>query len=217
MVEYISNFIGDDQREVGIVAFDSDGHISNAKRIVKYKYSGIEFALSGPLRFAVGTDVTKIRQNLSAEDPFDGPVTRWIMMNSVSDIALDASVAGEYPVEFSVSNSAGDVEKFTATVEMYNPAQEVVSPKITLKKYMVYLEQGKKFEPMKYIDTIVVDGKLYHMDVEEESAIIKQKVKVDGELDSSLPGWYEVGYRLEDAVNNEKNVHIIVCVREKED
>ncbi len=217
MVEYISNFIGDNQREVGIVAFDSDGHVSNAKRIVQYNYTGIEFSLSGPLRFSVGTDADNMKKLLSAVDPFDGPVTKWIMMNSVDDVALDTSVPGEYPIEFSVSNSAGAVEKFTATVEMYNPTQEVVSPKITLNKYMLYVEQGSRFDPLKYINTIVVDGKLYHMDVEEEASIIKQKVKVDGELDTSMPGWYEVGYRLKDAVNNEKNVHIIVCVKEKED
>lgn len=217
MVEYISNFIGDNQREVGIVAFDSDGHVSKAKRIAQYNYTGIKFSLSEPLRFPVGTNTKKIKQVLSAQDAFDGAVTRWIMMNNVGDIALDVSVAGEYPVEFSVSNSAGDVEKFTATVEMYNPAQEAVSPKITLKKYMVYVEQGEKFEPMKHIDTIVVDRDLYHMDIEEEAAVIRQLIRVDGEVDTSSPGWYEIGYSLEDSVNNEKNVHIIICVTEKED
>ena len=217
MVEYISNFIGDKQREVGIVAFDADGHVSKAKRMVEYNYTGIEFSLSAPLRFPVGTGVKKIKQLLSAKDCFDGNVTRWIMMNNVGDIALDTSVAGEYPVEFAVSNSAGDVEKFTATVEMYNPAQEAVSPKITLKKHMIYLQPGEHFEPMKYVDTIVVDKVLYHMDIEEEAQVIRQQLQVEGDVDMNQYGWYEVGYHLEDSVNNDKTVHLIVCVKEKEE
>lgn len=216
MVEYISNFIGDNQREVGIVAFDSDGHVSKAKRIVEYNYTGIEYELSGPLRFPVGTNVKKIKQLLEANDCFDGSVTRWIMMNNVGDVVLDISVAGEYQVEFSVSNSAGDVEKFIATIEMYNPAQEVLCPKLNLKKHMVYITKGNNFDPIKYIDTIVVDGEMYHMDIESEAQAIREKVIVQSDVDTSSVGWYEVGFVLEDALNNSKTVHLLVCVQERE-
>ncbi len=215
MVEYISNIIGDNQREAGIVAFDEDGHVSKAKRIVQYNYTGIEYSLSEPLRFPTGTNANKIKQGLSAKDCFDGDVTRWIMMSNVKDEILDTNVEGEYLVEFSVSNSAGDVEKFIGTVEIYNASQEVVAPKITLKRYMIYIDEGTDFDPLKYIDTVVIDRELFHMDVPEDAVQIRQHLTVVNDVNTSESGWYEVEYSVVDSVDNSKTVRMIVCVVEK--
>ncbi len=217
MIENISNIIGDNQREVGIVAFDKDGNVSKAKRMVQYNYTGIVFTLQEPLRFPAGTNVTHIKNGLYATDYFDGNISRWIIMNNIDNEILNTSTVGEYQVEFSVANSVGDVEKFTATVEIYNSSQEVVAPKITLKQYLKYLKSGEAFNPLDYIETVVCDGKLYHMDVVEEADIIKQNLTVTNSIVRSQSGWYEVEYKIVDSLENEKIVRLIVCVAEKED
>ena len=68
---------------------------------------------------------------------------------------FNSAVPGIYLIIFSISNSAGDVERFQAQVEIYDPAQEVSAPKLYLKEYLIYLEKGDYFDPMDYLLSLI--------------------------------------------------------------
>lgn len=241
MIENVSNFIGDDERQVGVAVFDESGNITKEVITVCYTdYMAPQFSLKEPLRFPSGTSSASLTQNLQAVDCLDGEITRWIQQYNAEGSQLNTSVKGVYQVIFSVSNSAGDVEKFQASVEIYDSAEEAAAPKLLLTDYLIYLEQGTEFDPLAYVELIVVDDVAYErqddasfanvIDLEkqgdQEAGSTEEDmtntirtydisgIKVDNPVNSSIPGWYEVAYTLTDHIHNEKTVRLLVCVQE---
>lgn len=234
MVEYLSNFIGDGERKAGVAAFDSAGNIGKAVRTIRYTdYRSPEFSLSAPLRFAAGTNADKLVQSMRADDCLDGDISRWIQQYNGDGSVFNSAVPGIYPIIFSISNSAGDVEKFQAQVEIYDPAEEVSAPQLYLTEYLIYLGKGDHFDPMEYLSRIIVDGIKYQktadgvltcvLDLEEQKEYPDTEIRtydqgniqVRNPVDTNECGWYEVSYTLADSADIERTVRMIVCVREE--
>ena len=233
MVEYLSNFVGVGERRAGVAAFDKTGNIGKAVRIIQYTdYKSPEFSLSAPLRFAVGTSADKLVQSMRASDCLDGDISRWIQQYNGEGSVFNSAVPGVYPIIFSVSNSAGDVEKFQAQVEIYDPAEEASAPQLYLKEYLVYLDKGDPFAPLDYLSRVMVDRTIYQVtadgvltcvqDQEEQKeypeleirTYDKENIQVRNPVDTNKCGWYEVSYTLADSMDIERTVRMIVCVRE---
>lgn len=244
-VEYITNFVDDGERQVGIAAFDEKGNMAKTVRTIKYTdYEPPHFTLSSPFRFPTGTASSKIIQNLKAVCCLDSNVTRWIQLYNANGSQLNTSAAGLYKVVFSVSNSAGDVEKFQATIEIYDSTEETLAPKLALTDYMVYLDKGAEFDPYSYLNTLVIEGVLYArqedgsfasvQDLEEKKKQEESEdgeevpevfvrtydttdVKIDNPVNTNVPGWYEVAYTVRDLGSYEKTARMLVRVREGRD
>lgn len=234
VIESLSNFIGENERQAVVVAFDSDAHVSKAVRTIHYTdYTSPHFALSAPLRFPVGITSGKLSAYLKAEDCLDGDLTRWIQQYNVEGSQLNTDVPGFYPIIFSVSNSAGDVEKFQATVEIYDTMEDSAAPKMSLNNYLVYLEKGAFFDPMDYLEAVMVENVIYRrneegvLESEADRKIIENgnteievrifsenDIKVDNPVNVNKPGWYEVAYHIEDSMGNGKTLYMLVCVQE---
>ena len=234
MVEYLSNFIGDGERMIGVAAFDRAGNIGKAVRTIRYTdYRSPEFSLSAPMRFAAGINADKLVQSMRVVDCLDGDISRWIQQYNGEGSVFNSAVPGIYLIIFSISNSAGDVERFQAQVEIYDPAQEVSAPKLYLKEYLIYLEKGDYFDPMDYLSRVMVDGAVYQMtkdgvltcaqDVEEQKEYPEveiriydqENIQVRNPVDTNKCGWYEVSYTVADSADMERTVRMIVCVREE--
>ena len=106
IVEAISPFTGTGHRIVSYAAFDSDNHVTHAKRELIYTdYSPAHFNLKKPLSFAM--NATNLLDGITVDDCIDGDLTRNIRMMSDNDI--DTAHVGNYEARLKLTKSAGDV------------------------------------------------------------------------------------------------------------
>lgn len=221
LVETENNFIEKGRRTITIAAFDSDNHITKTSREVVYNdYHSPMFALSEPLKFPAG--VENILSSMSVEDMLDGSLTENIKISG--EYTLDADTPGEYPMLFTVSNSAGDVSNLLATVQIYDPRQEGNKPQITLSKYVAYTTAGTALNPWDYVQSITLDGHTY---ARGEDGILRdsapaagqykteirpEEVSVAQNFDYGTPGVYEIIYQIAGSDGNVGSVRLITVV-----
>ena len=221
LVETQGNFIEKGRRTITIAAFDSDNHITKASREVIYNdYHSPRFALSEPLRFPTG--VQNILTGMSVEDMLDGSLTENIKISG--EYTLDADTPGEYPMLFTVSNSAGDVSELLATVEIYDPSEEGRRPEISLSRYVVYTSAGKALNPWDYVQAITIDGNTYEREEDgilrdpspsenqERTEIRPDDVSITQDFDYETPGTYEIIYHITGSDENTGSVRLITVV-----
>ena len=119
IVEAVSPFTGTGHRIVNYVAFDSDNHVTHAKRELIYSdYTDPKFSLSKPLSFPMNS--TNILDGIKAIDCIDGDITRSIRL--LSEDEIDTAHVGYYNARLKVSNSAGGVSYLPVTIEIYDAA-----------------------------------------------------------------------------------------------
>ena len=216
VVESISNFIEKGRRKVSIVAFDSDNHITRAEREIVYTdYTSPVFTLDSPLRFSI--DAENLTEGLHAQDCLDGDITSKIQMSFQDSYSY--GTAGQYQVNYSVANSAGDVKNLPVTVEFYGPSQESQIPSLTLNQYLINLSVGEGFDPWGYLDSVTVNHYQY---VKEEDGILHgstaedildpSAVQIENPVDVNTPGVYEVVYSVYDEEGVQGSVRLIVSV-----
>ena len=113
-VENMSNFIEKGRRNVTITAADKDNHVSKVTRKLTYTdYTSPVFSLSDPLRFRVNESEENIMKVISVKDVLDGDLTRNITARADKKMSIEK--AGDYPITFTVINSAGDVVELPVT------------------------------------------------------------------------------------------------------
>ncbi|MGN1031069.1 MAG: hypothetical protein ACI4PQ_05645 [Butyricicoccaceae bacterium] len=182
IVESTGHFVDENTRRMTVAAFDSSGNITRGTRDVVYSdYHSPHFTLSAPLRFPLGTE--DIMANLGATDQLDGDLSGQVKVAetyTLSDIQPD-----DYTMEFTVTNSAGDVSRLTATVSLYSSAEETQCPQILLSDYIVYTPVGKKLDPQSYIKEINLG----------QTTIDASEVTIEDDVDYQKPGTYEIEYR----------------------
>lgn len=227
VVEDLSTFLSFGRRLVRYGAFDKNMHVSNASRTVIYSdYYSPEFTLEAPLSFPLETN--SFMDNIFAYDCLDGDVTDFIKMTPLETI--QEGVAGDYRVQFQVSNSAGDVSTFKAYLHMYDPSVNN-GPQVQMSHYLVYLNRGDSFDPTDYPETVTISNKKYKIvdgygnygtkDINPEDEIVVgiEQIKIDNEVDTDTPGTYRVRYSMTNAAEYEKDrytgtVTMYVIVRE---
>lgn len=173
LIKGISPLITADTAKITYLAIDSSNNMSTLSRTVRYtNYEKPRFALERPLIFLTGSKV-QLLDRLTASDVIDGDISEGIRVTTQN---VDSSTPGVYTVTVQVSNSLGDVEILPLRVTM--ALASGVNPAVRLSDYIVYLEQGEHFDPLRYIS------------VPTEPAA----VEVDSDVDTSTPGVYDVTY-----------------------
>lgn len=223
LIESLSNFLEKGVRTMTVAAFDSDGHITKVRREVVYKdYNSPRFALSKPLKFVIGTE--NITANMTAEDVIDGNITDKIKISG--EYSLSSTDVGDYPMEFTVTNSMGDVVKLPATVTLYTASEEKLLPQIELSDYLIYISKGETLHPWDYMKKITLGTVEYQKDAEgvlqsefmnEDGSfdcIMESEVIILDEVDCNTEGTYEVTYQFYDKEGNIGTVRLIVVVSE---
>lgn len=221
IIETMGNFIEHGRRTITIAAFDSDNHVTKATREVVYSdYQSPQFSLSEPLKFPKNT--SNILQYINANDVLDGNLTSNIKI--VSDYHVDTSEEGEYHVEFTVANSAGDVSEFPVTVEIYDVAKENQKPHIDLSQYVIYTPLGVAIDPWRYVEKITIGGNEYvrqEDDVlhdlnpaegQEKTTITRDEVTISHAVDINTAGTYEILYQVEAQNREPGTVRLIMVV-----
>lgn len=223
LVENQTNFIEKGKRQITIAAFDSDNHVTKVTREVVYSdYQSPKFSLSAPLRFPMG--VSNIIGGLRAEDVLDGSLTANIKISNEYRLAVDTP--GDYPMMFTVSNSAGDTVHLPVTVQIYNPTEEMAGPQIELSQYIVYTKPDEKIKPWDYVQAVTLKGKRFiknedgvlrdpePMEGQSKTEIRKDELNIHHEIDYHTPGVYEITYQMDEEEYRMGSVRLIVVVSE---
>ncbi len=155
LVEGLSKFWEPGKCTVTYVAFDSDGNVSRVARDVIFQdYVVPKFTLSGPLIFRQGKSID-VLANVGAEDTFDGDLSRNVKA-SVENGSDQITQAGDYNVEYRVTNSMGDTARITLPITVI-PSSEYsqYNYRIELTEYLVYLPVGAGFDPGTYFSKVL--------------------------------------------------------------
>ncbi len=214
VLEGLGNFIDGTTRKMTVAAVDSDGHVTKASREVVYEsYDAPKFKLKKPLKFTVG--VTDILEYMRAEDVLDGNLSEQIKISSKYSLTVDEP--GDYPMEFTVTNSAGDVSRLKATVTICSAADMQYLPQIVLEDYLVYTD-GDRVEPLDYVKSMTVNGVKYRRDgeslvSEDGTAIPLSDISIESDVKYTKSGCYEITYRYGTEERETGMVRLIVVVR----
>lgn len=183
VVESVRGLVSDKRFTVTYAAFDAAGNVSKAQRTVFYKdYTAPRFALSAPLIFREGTSLD-VFAPLEAEDVFDGSLKDRIKGTLVSGETQIAQ-AGEYTVEFRVTNSLGDTAYLTAPVEVLLAGDG--GAELTLSSYLTYLKKNAAFVPEYYVTGLSAGGQIISLD--------EASVQITSNVDMTRAGTYWVDY-----------------------
>ena len=221
LVEKLSNFVEKGRRNITIAAFDSDNNVTKTTREVVYSdYHSPRYLLDGPLKFPM--DSEDIFTVVHAEDMLDGDLTEKVKVSG--DNYVDVYTEGEYPILFTVSNSAGDVSELEVLVEIYDRTKEADKPQIGLSQYIVYTTVGTPVNPWDYVQQISyrgtdyireADGVLRDPYAEEGQNITyigENEVSISSEADYNTPGTYEITYRISLEGSGTGSVRLIAVV-----
>lgn len=225
IVESISPFVAPGERVATIAAFDSDNHVTESTRTIRYiDYTSPVFSMSGPLSFAVGSNIEGITQKFTAVDCIEGDITHRITRVNAEDSEFNSDIPGIYKMLFSVSNEAGDVEQLIASVEIYDKT-EIGLPSIRLTDAMIYLPQNSEFDPMQYLSSIALDRQVYDIDngslVDAQTGNIIGKaanweqLEIVNPVDTQKPGWYEVEYTVTSEKAQTRTAYLLVRVEDR--
>lgn len=188
MVESVSHFVSDGTVKVTYAAFDSQNHVTKAARSVRYTdYTPPRFTLSAPLVFTESA-VSDMLSYVGATDAIDGDLSTRVKVSAKDSGSLVSSV-GSHEVEFRVTNSLGDTEYLTATVDVVNGSYN--SAQLTLSSYLVYLTAGESFDAAGYLVSYLRDGQLVSGST--------SGVTIDSAVDPATPGTYEVTYTMDNS------------------
>ncbi len=221
-VETMTNFIEKGRRNVTITAADKDNHVSKVTRKLIYTdYTSPKFSLKGPLRFKINETEENIMEVISVTDVLDGDLTRNITAHADKKMSIDK--AGDYPITFTIMNSAGDVVELPVTMTLFDPKDENGVPVIELSQYLLNVDKGAQIGFWNYVKSIRMNGRTYERGEDgvlrrngsddAEDVITQDKVAVDSPVDTGKAGTYEVTYKITDDDGKSGSVRLVVCVQ----
>lgn len=167
------------------VVYDSDGNNSSYTREVVFSdYTPPKITFTDPLVFyANNSSSVALRQYAEASDMIDGDVTKRL---KIVETDADFDEVGEYTVTVYVNNSFGDEVTMDFPVHILDPAEK--GDGMSLKKYLIYVDKGEKFDPEKYFEEVT---EAYTGKVRSEESYT---LRIDSDVDTSKDGIYEVRY-----------------------
>lgn len=174
VIENISNFISENERIITFAAVDASMNVGRTERKIIYSdYKEPTFTLSAPLSYVLGTRID-ILANVGAESTLDGSLTEKIRYGL--DSLIDNLAAGEYPIEFRVTDSCGKTSYLNTYIEIYDSSYSGID--VSLKKYLVYVKKDSKFDASTYYKGSTIDGEL----------------TIVSDVNTKEPGTYHVDY-----------------------
>ena len=199
IIESISRFT---EKGVSVVKYsvcDNDNHSSSAQRKIRYAdYTSPHFTLSDSLVFGVSENIS-IRYILGAVDCIDGDISDKVIITAIE---YSSQTAGTYNISEKVTNSKGD--KITLRLPIYIEQISLSSPEIVLKDYLMYVKTG---------DSVDIDGNLLSA-TSYDGEDLRDAVVTDTNINTSVPGQYEVHYRCTDSAGRSCHKVLTVIVEE---
>lgn len=228
-IESKSSFLEKGRFNVTIAVADKDNHVVKRTREVIYSdYRSPQFSLSRPLKFQSASesrDDLNIAANLSANDVIDGNISNKIKISSDYSIYGSGNITGDYPMEFIVTNSMGDIVKLPVTITIYNALEENGLPEIVLSSYLINTPVGEHVDISSYVKQIVYrneiykcaeDGNFYNGEYDalgNPEGFASSALKIDEDIEWDKPGTYEVTITFSDEstdISNFTRCYVVV-------
>ena len=196
VVEKVEMTDSDGTLTVSFAAFDRSGNVAKEKREAKYTdYESPKFVMRAPLLFRNGAHFD-VLQIVEATDVIDGDIQHRVRATSMTDKSIDE--LGVHDVQFQVTNSLGDTVTYVFPVEVYDP--EPYDATLTLKNYLVYMEQGSTFSASAYLESFFFRGDEIDL---RGSLPYGYSLKTEGIVNTQVPGVYPVEYRVTYTIKHE--------------
>ena len=197
VIESLSDFTEEGKRIATYAAVDESMNVGRCERTIVYEdYQAPVFQMSEPLSYPIGQSVN-VLAGITASSVLDGDLTSKIKYSIESSV--DTSTPGNYPVEFSVMDSAGKIVYLSTQIEIYE--REYSGIEVNLTDYLVYVKQGSKFNAQKYYAGSSYDGS----DYEEE-------LTIESNVNTKEPGSYYVDY-IVDGFGTSGKTRLVVVVQ----
>ena len=195
-----SKFINKGTTEVTYIVFDSSNNAGYCTRTVDYiDYVSPQFHLSEPLVFEEGEKIT-ILDRMTVMDSVQGDISDKIKIIS-SDV--DEEEVGVYTMGIEVSNKFGDL--VTAALPINIVAKNSNQAELTFDEYFRTLNMFEGFDPALVLPKIQLpDG----------SQGSEENITIESNVDSSIPGTYQVLYKYDDGDGITGSTSLTVLVRE---
>ncbi len=230
LVESMSNMDKNLSRTAVIAAFDSKGNVTKTSRTVAYSdYTSPEFTISSPLTVAA-SGLSSVLDGVSVNDVLDGDISDHVQLETSAMVATD--VTDDYEATLMVTNSAGDTVDIPVTLTACTASDMAATPSIELSTYLIYLNKGDETPSWKsFLKSVTISGRTwiwdngFSLEPEEDGTIPELRateleltssmVKAKQEVDTSVPGVYEVDYYVKAyKANPAAHVRMFVVVRE---
>jgi len=199
VVESVSSMTGKNNVTVSYVAFDSKNHMTRAARTVHFTdYTDPVFALTQALCFKLSNNID-ILDYVKVNDVVDGDISGQVKYSLLGD-TVSLSTVGEYEAELRVTNSLGRTIHLTVPVVITQTDPN--SAKITLDKYLIYLDKGEEFNARDHVVSYIANNSL------RESA---DGLTISGSVDTSKSGTYIVTYTYYGSPESSTRLIVIVA------
>lgn len=195
LVESVYGINDENLTTVTYAAFDAAGNVSKIQRQVRYvDYRAPRFELYGSPTFAFGSGFDLL-DYVGATDVLEGDIRRRVHATLISD-TKSIEMEGTHQIKLQVTNDLGDVVDLVIPVEVYDP--EWYTADVELSDYLIYLEQGDRFIARDYLETFIFRG-----DPIDVSRSVPEDitVEIENEVQTGVPGVYEVTYILSRSLN----------------
>ena len=198
VVENIQLLRDDGSILVSYAAFDRSGNVAKIQREAKYTdYESPKFNLKKALIFNYGSSFD-VLSAVGATDVIDGDIQHRVRATLLDSESI--SEMGVHSVQFQVTNSLGDTVSYVLPVEAYDPT--LYDGTLTLKKYIVYLSAGDRFDARSYLDEYTLRGQTTNLG---GGLPADYTLKTTGEVRTDVPGVYPVEYRVTYTLRNGNN------------
>lgn len=195
LVESVYGIDQNNMTTVTYAAFDRAGNVSKTQRQVRYvDYEHPKFQLYGSLTFSYGSGFDLL-EYLGAQDVIEGDIRRRVHATLISD-TKSIEAEGRHQVKLQVTNSLGDTSELVLPVEVFDP--EWYAADVRLSEYLVYLDQGSRFDARSYLEEFIFRGEPIDMTKGTPEGVT---VEIINGVKPNEPGVYEVSYILTKSLN----------------
>lgn len=203
LVGSFSRFVEQGTCTVTYVVFDSANAAATCTRKVHFTdYESPRILLSEPLVFTAGNGSTDaVRDRLLIEDKLDGNLAGTARF---SNISVYYDYEGSYSLTVTASNSFGDTVSETLPVHIID--KRLTGLIISLSQPVVYIPKGSGFEPMSYVTGVRDLGGIAYT--------AEDHVTCETDVDTTVPGVYEVRYDASNAGGSVGTTWLTVIVEE---
>ena len=196
MVEDLSPVDENHDRIITYAAIDDQGNVGRARRTLHYTdYEAPRFSMDRPLRRECSRRLSDMLEGITASGCLEGDLTGLIKYQRVDNQLPETGTM--IPVELRVTDRAGNTAVLPVEVEMYDPREEALVPKLT--DYLVYCKVGDHFNP-----------RIYYAQADND---LQAEVEIDSDVDTGVPGVYSVEYRVSNS-RGHGATRLIVVVEE---
>lgn len=180
LIQGKSHQITDNTTTVTYLVFDSHGNSASATRTIRYSdYEPPRFSIRESLVYNSSSSIALL-DRLNAQDCIDGDITGHIRVSSLNSTG-DSDI---FTVNVQVTNSFSDTARLTLPIVVYSTT--ATRPTIQLTDYLVYLDRGASFSANHYLKSV---------ETSKGVALDLSEIKVEGSVNTAVPGTYTVYYR----------------------